>query len=188
MGWGRQFVSEPRITERGELSWLSGLRRRLQRKSEPTPPEPQHIIGALTYRGGVRSQLIVPASGGAVFNVGIQSQQFVAGVVVPSHRILGTYQPVSTIPTTVTDAIHFLDIYENEIRQREAGGHTPQSPTFRIKESLIALATFGYGNAVVTPVAEYAETFEGFQDILRAVLPRTLGFERLRVTPSAVFI
>lgn len=188
MGWGRQFVSEPKLTDRGELSWFSGLRRRLHRKPEPTPSEPQHTIGTLVYRGGVRAPLTVPASGGPTFNVSIQRQQLVAGVVVPSHRILGNYQPVSTIPTTVTNAIHFLDVYENELRQREAGGHTPQSPTFRIKESLIALATFGYGNAVVTPVAEYAETFEGFQRILRSVLPRSLAFEKLLVTPSEVII
>jgi hypothetical protein len=62
------------------------------------------------------------------------------------------------------------------------------SPSFRIKESLIALATFGYGNQAITPNREAIATFEGFQQILQIILPTSLGFQRIQITPPEVIL
>jgi predicted ATPase len=61
------------------------------------------------------------------------------------------------------------------------GAHHPWTPNYFIKETLIALATFGYGNAVVDANLEYLELFNRFEDILALVLPPTLGFEKISV-------
>jgi hypothetical protein len=55
------------------------------------------------------------------------------------------------------------------------------SPMYRMKEALIALGTFGYGNDVVQGNPEYVRIFEQFNEILRIVLPPSLGFQRITV-------
>ena len=50
-----------------------------------------------------------------------------------------------------------------------------------MKQSLIALAIFGYGNEAVSANAEYRELFESFQTVLRHVLPPSLGFRKLEI-------
>jgi len=58
-----------------------------------------------------------------------------------------------------------------------------------MKETLIALAIFGPGNTLVEPDAESLATFEGFQTVLRTVLPPVLGFERLTIRlPEVVLV
>jgi len=57
-----------------------------------------------------------------------------------------------------------------------------------MKETLIALATFGYGNAAVEADPESARVFEEFQTVLRRMLPPSLGFKKLVVrVPEIVF-
>src|SRR5690606_246141 len=55
------------------------------------------------------------------------------------------------------------------------------SPSYRLKASLISLATFGYGNQVVAPNVEAMRTFEGFVEVLRNVLPPDIGFRDLSI-------
>ena len=50
-----------------------------------------------------------------------------------------------------------------------------------LKKSLISLATFGYGSETVTPNEGARETFEGFENVLKVILPTSLGFEKLRI-------
>ena len=58
-----------------------------------------------------------------------------------------------------------------------------------MKETLIALATFGYGNAVIDKDEESQATFEGFQAILATILPPSLGFVRLAIRlPEVVLV
>jgi len=57
-----------------------------------------------------------------------------------------------------------------------------------MKETLIALATFGYGNIAVEADAESAAIFESFQDVLRKMLPPKLGFRKLIVRVPEVIL
>lgn len=58
-----------------------------------------------------------------------------------------------------------------------------------MKETLIALAAFGYGNNIIDQDAESLATFSGFQEVLRKILPPSLGFVRLGVRlPEVVLI
>ena len=57
-----------------------------------------------------------------------------------------------------------------------------------MKETLIGLATFGYGNAAVEADPESATVFEGFQEVLRKMLPPKLGFKRLHVRVPEVIL
>ena len=57
------------------------------------------------------------------------------------------------------------------------GQHHDRTPNYYIKETLISLATFAYGNQVVAAVPEYQKLFEDFQKVPSRVLLPPLGFE-----------
>ena len=63
-----------------------------------------------------------------------------------------------------------------------------QSPSFTLKEALISLATFGYGNPAVQANREAGETFEGFSDTLKKMLPPNLEFRRLAIRMPEVVL
>ncbi len=68
------------------------------------------------------------------------------------------------------------------------GGYSDRSPSTRMKESLIGLAAFGYGNEVIAKDEEAVVIFEGFQRVLRTVLPPSLQFRKLSIRmPEVVF-
>lgn len=112
----------------------------------------------------------------------------VFGVYVPSNRPASAYQQVGQIPTAISSPEQLINQYEGEFQSRWAGGHTGFSATYRLKESLIALAMFGYGNNVVGENAEYIQIFEGFEGVLRQVLPRSLKFEHIRIAIPEVVL
>ncbi|WP_238537601.1 AAA family ATPase [Zavarzinella formosa] len=52
----------------------------------------------------------------------------------------------------------------------------------------MSLATFGYGNQAVERNEEAVRIFEGFQDILRIMLPASLGFKKIRIRMPDVLL
>ena len=75
------------------------------------------------------------------------------------------------------------------VRARYYGGHHQRTPNYFMKETLIALAAFGYGNAAIEKDHDSQETFEGFQRILQRVLPPSIGFVRLAIRlPEVVLV
>ncbi len=181
-GWNIQFMSTP-VTRRGALSWLNG---RLPRQSESK--EIEGSIGRLVYGDGSFATLVVPENVPQQYNVQISGQQQVSGIFLPSHRPVYSYQPVDNIPTQVDAREQLLEQYLGNLRQLWAANARVQSPSMRLKQSLISLATFGPGNSLVERNDEAMETFEGFQRVLRSVLPAQLGFERIAIRlPEVVF-
>lgn len=139
-------------------------------------------IGTISYSVGSEAVIGVPAGEiGSVYNVEIVNQQQVDGLHIPSHRAAYQYQQVQNIPTVPRRRNEVFNHYINLIRTRFTGGHTQWSPQHYMKETLIALATFGYGNQAVDPDIESQRIFEDFQDVLRKMLPPKLGFRRLIV-------
>lgn len=187
-GWQAQFLAEPRLSKGGSVKFFSGIRRRLGRLAEPASPD-QEQIGELTYADSTKALAVLPnEQGAAVFQVNFQPMQPVFGLYVPSNRPASAYQQVSQIPTAVASPEQIIETYEGEFRSRWAGGHTGYSAIYRLKESLIALALFGYGNNVVRENIEYAQLFEGFEGVLRQVLPRSLKFEHIRIAMPEVIL
>lgn len=177
-GWSPQLVGTPARKRRGGiLSYLSGWRRK-NRSSDPN----WHQIGSISYANGGEATISVPTElGSASFNASVQGMIAVPGAFIPSHRPVSIYQPIGQIPTTMPTRQQLFENYLGEIRVRYTGGHSGYSPTYRLKEALVSLATFGYGNQVVERNPEAIELFEGFQEILRLTLPSTLGFRKLSV-------
>jgi predicted ATPase len=155
----------------------------------PPPPQVKSDIGTLTYGNGTVAPLRVPQQVGASFQVEIHNQQTQRGMHVPSHRPIFSHQTVENIPTVPRRRDQAYQTYLDIVRARYYGGHHNRTPNYYMKETIIALAAFGYGNAVIDRDHESLSMFEGFQEVLAKVLPPSLGFKRLAVRlPEVVLI
>lgn len=195
-GWSSTFLSTPKTkSSSAKLSYSTDyweLEEELFSLSEAkqaVPSGPQRQIGAITYGDGTIANLSVPTdTAGSSYDVKLLNQQSVEGLHIPSHRTTYSYQQVQSIPTVPRRRNDAFRQYLDLIRTRFSGGHTQWSPQYYMKETLIALATFGYGNTAVEPDFESARIFEDFQEVLRKMLPPKLGFRRLMVRVPEVIL
>lgn len=145
-------------------------------------------MGSIAYESGIIAKLQIPSEVGQQYDVSINGQQPVEGVHIPSHRTVFSYQQIQNIPTVPRRRNDVFHQYVNILRQRFAGGHTQWSPQYYMKETLIALAMFGYGNQAVVADPDSRKLFEDFQEVLRKMLPPTLGFEALLIQSPEVML
>jgi predicted ATPase len=197
-GWQSQFISTPKSRDNtARLSYSTDywdLEERFDTEAKPKdrPPQPigpQRQIGTITYDNGATTTLSVQTDNVASsYDVTLNQQQQVEGLHIPSHRASYSYQQVQNIPTVPRRRNDAYQQYLNLVRTRFQGGHTQWSPQYYMKETLIALATFGYGNVAVEADAESARIFEDFQEVLRRMLPPKLGFRKISVRVPEVVL
>lgn len=176
-GWNLNFLGTPVLSRRGAFRYFTGL----WRFGEDEPAS-SATIGSISYTSGGQATLEVPTADATQYSVSIRNQEQVPGIFIPSHRPVNTYAPVANIPTSIQTHVELFNNYLSELRQRYTpGARVQHSPTYRMKESLITLATFGYGNQAVQGNLDYVAIFESFNKILRVVLPDSLGYTNLQV-------
>lgn len=182
-GWNLIYISTPFRSVGGVLKFFTDM------WHVDDPPDVR-AVGELTYSSGAVAKVTVPAKIRESYKLQIAGSETVPGVYITSHRPVYAYKKVESIPTQLNAHKQLLDAYLNDLRNMYQVGSKiiVSSPSFRIKESLIALATFGYGNQVITPNTDAVRTFEGFEDILRTVLPDSLGFTSIKITPPEVIL
>lgn len=148
-------------------------------------------IGEITYSDNNVGHIKVPESVDATYQLTIEHKQNFPGLFINSHRPTFPYKALKAIPSTTTnrDAI-FSKYYQfartfvfDEYRDREK-----MSSTGLIKETLASLAMFGYGNKAVSANDEMKKLFEGYEAILRIVLPPSLGFNNIKVSAPEVLL
>ena len=186
-GWNLQLVGTPRARSRGVIRFFSDLWR-LRNLSLDSSDSGQEIFGKIVYEDGTEAQLAIPHEVSSQYQVDIQGQQNVSGLFIPSHRPIYFYQQVTHIPTSISANDQLLQNYLNEIRSRYTANARVSSASYRIKEALISLATFGYGNQAVARNEDAVSTFEGFEKILAHVLPSTLGFKKILIEMPEVVL
>lgn len=186
-GWSVNLLATPKISpESGVVRYLTGLFSRLTRDSNNNI---KNSIGTLQYQNGVTAQIAVPDGAGVQYSIQIHNQQPVVGLHINSHRPIQNYQQINSIPTNAIGAEQAYSSYFNEVMQKYQGGYTQFSPTYRMKESIISMATFGPGNANVQGNPALAKLFIDFKSILSKVLPPTIGFKDISVRiPDVVLV
>jgi len=187
-GWNIQYVSTPRIGSKHIRRYWAGFWRGTGSLTHEEETTVQHQIGKIEYRDHETATLTIPGKVAETFSVKIEPQPNIAGVYVPSHRPLYLHQKVDQIPTQVDARQQIFEVYLNELRSRFNVNARVQSPSHKLKQSLISLATFGYASQAVTPNKEARETFEGFQNVLRIILPTSLGFRSIRINVPDVLL
>tara|TARA_Y100000296_G_C5164078_1_gene253544 strand:- start:740 stop:1978 length:1239 start_codon:yes stop_codon:yes gene_type:complete len=187
-GWNINFASTPSKAKKGLLNYFSGLWTEFEHKQLPRNPH-QIQIGEISYLDDSSPGLLsVPETVQQQYNIHIDGQKSIKGIFISSHRPVYFYQQVQNIPAKLDAKGQILDKYLQELKQRYNYNSRNTSASFRIKESIISLATFGYGNQVVARDDEAIEMFEGFQNALRIILPASLGFQKIAIhMPEVVF-
>ena len=186
-GWNLDLVGTPRRGKKGVLRYFSDLWN-LRNLSLEDLGSKENVFGKIVYGNGKEAQLSIPHEVSNQYSVNIINQQNISGIFVPSHRPVYIYQRIDQIPTSISANDQLLQTYLTEIRNRYSPNVRVRSASHRIKEALISLATFGYGNQVVARNEDAVTTFEGFQEILSRVLPRTLGFRKILIRMPEVVL
>lgn len=142
-------------------------------------------IGKLTYTNGSEATLLAPPAGSAQYQIEIQNQQGVRFFYVPSHRQTFSYRRVGQISTTRKERVTAFDeIQSNQINRH--AGHGVEPSSFIMKNTLLGWVVNGYGvhsgaKVIMPPDPQQVKNFEGFRDVLKLILPQSLGFEDLEV-------
>lgn len=182
-GWNMPLVGTPKKDKKtGGLKFFSDFWKSIISLKDTNAPihNNQDSIGSISYYENERqASLMIPNQIGNTYNINIQNIQGQKGIPIPSHRPIYRYQNVPNIPTQAITKERAYQNYFSSRTQRYHGNHTQHAENYYIKETLISLATFGYGNHVVDRNEEAISIFEGFEKVLKDILPPKLGFERL---------
>ncbi|MFA5170445.1 MAG: AAA family ATPase [Sulfuriferula sp.] len=177
-GWNHTLLATPR-TEKS-----TGIMKYFQRFFKESEASTENTIGSISYTNGTNSPLTIPQNNSATYAVQINAQQPIKCFFVPSHRSIFKYQQVTSIPTIKKNRLNAFNEASSATQTRYAGGNDQSS--FYMKNSLIGWMIHGYGvqrngNSIMPPDAEQVLHFEGFEGVLKKILPKTLGFQKLEV-------
>jgi energy-coupling factor transporter ATP-binding protein EcfA2 len=185
-GWQSPYLATPTPVERG-YEYLVGVFGKLFSVWRSGSGEVK--VGSIVYSNGESSSLTVPRVSAVQYQLDVSRRQSIQGVHIGSHRELPRYQTVRSIPATSLKPTDAYTSYNQLLIDRYQGGYSEFSPSYRLKESLIAMATFGAGNQYVQPNPALLKAYTGFIDILKKVIPPSIGFLNLSIrTPEVVIV
>lgn len=177
-GINRPFLGTPEY-KGGSLSYRSDVRR-----SFITEDSDEYVgavkIGEILFNDETCKILVAPRTGNA-YNPQLNFQTPPPGLFISSHRPTYEYQQVTQIPTALNPAENIYGNVASENANRSSPGTTQNSPSFLVKQTLIAWAIFGPGSEIVSPNPEALAHFHGFEEVLRNVLPPEIGFKSIRI-------
>lgn len=179
LGWNFQELATPKRDEKsGIIKFVVNLFRRKVVENQSTP------IGSLTYSDGHKSELsISTGSLSARYLINFTDQRIIPGVFILSHRNIFKYQ---TVPSLSTQKISRKQAYDqvSQITRQEFLDENPyrqKTVNFHIKETLLSWAIGGSGNKYIEPDAEAMVWYEGFEEVLKTIMPKHIGFEKLSI-------
>jgi predicted ATP-binding protein involved in virulence len=196
--WNYTPLASPRENDKGVWSFFSNIsqsllskfREQLQPNLYPMPRSHRNNfeIGEIVYSNNISAKILLPGDVGqqSQYGIEIQNMQSVPLLYIPSHRPIFRYQKIDNIPTIKKSAQQAFDEVANVTRERYFGQHNQNNQGHLIKSTLIGWAINGYGvkkenQYIMPPDIEQVSNFEGFQNILRQLLPVTMGFEKIEI-------
>ncbi|MCI1037990.1 AAA family ATPase [Pseudomonas putida] len=144
-------------------------------------------IGSLTYTNDHTALIVAPEIGAhPQYSTEIQVQQPADVLFIPSHRQTFSYRRVGNIPTARRDRLEVFTEYNAVQASRHAGNPHHEPSSLIMKNTLLAWMINGYGvkngtKVIMASDPRQIKNFEGFRDILKVLLPESLGFEDLEV-------
>lgn len=189
-GYQRSYLATPQ-TKGGVTRFTFGLFESIRKSGwfgrGPVPTDsPQ--IGEIEYTNGHKSPLRLPRQQGLHYGINIDSQKNVPGVHIDSHRPPNIYRSVGQFPASPPQVDQIGNVLNSEYMHYFTSGQVHQGSLHHIKMTLIQMSIFGHGNATMEPIPELIELFSGFEAILKKVLPRSLGFNRLAIRSPEVLL
>ena len=195
IGWEAKFVSSYETDKTGISKYFNSLKllgkKFFIRKTEQSNIS-ENKLGELEFSDGTIADVILPTKvDSGTYSVIFKSAKKEKGVYVHSHRPNFPYRAVKNVPTAIATREQIYQKYNsfNKSFVFDTYRNTEEiSATALIKETLAALAIFGYGNQSVVPNENARRLFEGYVDILKIVLPPKLGFEGISVMVPEVIL
>lgn len=179
-----QPLATPKADKSGIVSYILGIFGSRHNKAEAISR-----VGEIIYSNNHRSYLAVNQSNAVQYNISIENQAHLWGLFINSHRPVSNYQQVGSIPTNAITTEVAYQQYNQELMMRLSNSNTGLSPTYRIKEAIISMATFGLGNANVAGNESLAKSYQDFKVILSKILPESIGFIDIQVRiPDVVIV
>ncbi|EEY99130.1 AAA family ATPase [Vibrio vulnificus] len=179
-GWVQVSLSTPKKDKK------TGAIKFVQRFFKGKSEEYGNNVGSIDYSNNTSSQLLVQQTQAANYHVQIQGQQAVKSFYIPSHRTTFRYAALGNIPTAKKDKQSAFDEVFNLKKQTHEGNYRGQPASYLMKATLIGWAINGYGvtnnqKTIMPQDKEQISYYEGFQNVLRKVLPKTIGFEEFEI-------
>ncbi|MEW1952051.1 AAA family ATPase [Terrabacter sp. NPDC080008] len=181
--WTRAFSTAP-VRTRSEYGWVSVGRKRARKWARDRS---YASVGKLTYGTGIVTDIQVPPptelAKASHYDLLLTNQQPVTGSFITSHRTSsGNYTPVQQIPTSFAAPDDLYEQFTQEARTRWQGGWTGRSPQQALKEALMSAAVFSVrNNPHVHFNRDAASVWDGFQEILKLVMPASLGYQGMHI-------
>ncbi len=179
-GWNMPSLATPKKESKtGIIRFFSRLFDGINKSDKPQ-------IGKLEYSDNVIVVLCVQNTNAAQYQLQIANKQPVKCFYIPSHRSIYRYQPLSNIPSAKKNKNNAFQEVSDNIKQRYFNGNESQSGSFFMKNILIGWVIQGYGvqsheKTIMPADSEQIQNFEGFQNVLKKILPKSLGFEEIEV-------
>ncbi len=178
-GWQSTSLSTPKKDKK------TGLVRFFSRNFNGHQELEGNNVGEIVYSNNSKGNLLVNESNAARYQMQIHNQQAIKSFYIPSHRPIFKYEALGNIPTAKKNKQNAFQEVSQSNTQRYFG-NGGQSSSFLMKSTLIGWAINGYGvtnnNKTIMPQDEEQINFyEGFQDTLRKILPKSLGFKEFEI-------
>ncbi|WP_051899938.1 AAA family ATPase [Neorhizobium galegae] len=182
------FISTPLSSKRSARRIWSDLYRQEDSADVDETVNNQVRIGEIGYSNDTVCSLTTNTEVAAQYEIQFQGMQTVVGLHIPSHRPVASYTSVPHIPTDPRTATQEYQQFQQLLIQFY-GGHRSDNPGKIQKQSLISFAVFGEGNSSVTPNLPIMHHYQKFQEVLRNVLPQSLGFKYIEIRmPEVVLV
>ena len=178
-GWEFSELATPtKDRNNGKISYIANWYRWFKKKDN------NDAIGKITYSDNSFANLIVPKVNSAIYNIEIHNRKLLLGLNILSHRSAFKYQNIPSIATKKRNRKEAYSLIEQEVKKEFLTMGTvykDKSINYHIKETLLSWAIGGEGNSFIEPDRELIDWFKGFENVLRILMPQTIGFEKISI-------
>lgn len=172
-GWDLRELSTPtKVQETGRIEFLKPVLEPLSLIEQADQGE-WHTIGEVIYTDGSKTDITIPYQSSPTYGLNFPSFKGPRGMYIPSDRPEFVYQSVDQIPEgrTRDRAFDMLNSSHKRARGRSRD----------IKEILIGWGISGFDSKIIVGDKEFENLYVGFENLLRKILPRELGFKEFSV-------
>lgn len=145
------------------------------------------LIGKLEYDNGKSTTIEVPNSDAPTYQMSMPSLQSLRGFNIPSHRPVFNYRAVDHLPIRRRSKEEAFNLVYGSSREKVLGNGGGHPTNYHIKETLITWG-YGFGNEKIEKDQEQINFYNDFENTLRKILPKTLGFKNFAIRNSEVVL
>ena len=185
-GWEFNELSTPiKDKSTGGINWIVSWVKRITGSSSESinsQINKDNKIGEIHYDNKTIAELsFKDNTNSPQYYIEIHPQQPIRGFNIISHRDIFRYQRIGNIPTSKRNQEQAFQIINNQNIQNSYGNNSKQTTNFFIKETLLSWAIMGSGNEYMEADLELKRYFDNFQEILKKLLPQSIGFEKITI-------